>query len=291
MAASSLPADWRMDGKTVMVTGATSGIGRAGALALARLGANLVVVGRNSRRVRSVVDEIKAIAPSVQARGMTADLASLADVRQLAAQIKADVPRLDVLLNNAGVFTRRRSETRDGFETQFGVNHLAPFLLTNLLVDHLAASAPSRVVVVASQVEKGGTIDFDDLQGAKSYDGTRAYRQSKLANILFVDELSRRVAGRGITTVSLHPGVYTTRLLDGFMGWSSLMTRVVDRGVPAPESAGDVLARAAAWPTLEGREAVYLHEHAIAEPSPRARDPELARRLWTESARLIGLES
>ena len=290
MAGPSVSPDWRLDGKTVLVTGATSGIGRAGALAIARLGASLVVVGRSARRVDGVVRELRTIAPSAPARGMVADFSSLAAVRQLAARVKAEVPKLDVLLNNAGVFTRSRSETRDGFETQFGVNHLAPFLLTNLLLDHLAASAPSRVVVVASQVEKSGVIDFDDLQGAKDYVARRAYSQSKLANILFIDELSRRVAGRGITTISMHPGVYATRLLDAFHGWSTLKTRLLGRGEPSPNAAGDALARAAAWPELDGRAAVHLHEHQIAEPSARARDAAVAARLWTESARLVGLE-
>ena len=245
---------------------------------------------RFRRRLDATIEEIRRATPGARITGMVADLSSLAEVRRLAAQVMSAFPRLHVLINNAAVVTMRREETTDGLERQFAVNHLAPFLLTNLLLDRLVASAPSRVVMVASQVERGGVIDFEDLQGRGAYDGYRAYRQSKLANILFTVELERRVRGRGLTLISLHPGVYSTRLLDALMGWSPLVTRLRGRGVPGPAVGAAVLARAAAAPELASRRLIHLHEHVIAEPSPQARDAALAVALWEESARLTGLE-
>jgi NAD(P)-dependent dehydrogenase (short-subunit alcohol dehydrogenase family) len=280
----------RLDGKVCVITGATAGIGKAGALALAGLGAELVLVGRSPRRLARVAREVAGIANQSSVRTFVADLSSLESVRSLAGALLTQEPRIDVLINNAGVFTRERRESVDGFETQFAVNHLAPFLLTNLLIERLASSAPSRVVNVASQVEKSGSIDFADLQGTREYDGLRAYRQSKLANMLFTRELGRRVAGLGVATIALHPGVYTTRLLDDYNGWSRLVTVLRGRGLPEPDLAGSVIANAAGSPDLAEANAVYVHEHAIQTPSPQAQDDVLARRLWDVSTRLVGLD-
>jgi retinol dehydrogenase-14 len=287
---NTYPAEWSLHGRRCLVTGATAGIGKHGAIALAHLGAEVVIVGRNSRRTATTVDEIRRIVRGAEVSGLVADLSSQSSVRDLARHVRERFSRIHVLVNNAGVFTRRRQQTVDGLELQFAVNHLAPFLLTHLLLDHLAASAPARVVNVASQVERTGVIDFEDLQGARSYDGQRAYRQAKLANILFTGELARRVARRGIVPISVHPGVYTTRLLDDLMGWSRLMTRFGNRGLPSPDAAGPVLARAAAAPELAERPGVHLHEQEIREPSSKARDVATAERLWTESERLTGID-
>lgn len=290
MISDDLASSWRLDGRVCLLTGATAGIGRATSFLLAALGADLVLVGRSRRRLDVTIEEIRRATPGARITGMVADLSSLAEVRRLAAQVMSDFPRLHVLINNAAVVTMRREETTDGLERQLAVNHLAPFLLTNLLLEQLLASAPSRVVMVASQVERDGAIDFSDLQGRHGYDRWRAYRQSKLANILFTVELERRVRGQGLTLISLHPGVYTTRLLDALMGWSSLVTRLRGRPLPGPAVGAAVVARAAAAPELAERRLVHLHEHVIAEPSPQARDAALAMALWEESARLTGLE-
>ena len=283
------PATWRLDGRTCLITGATAGIGRQAAISLSRLGADLVLVGRSESRVSRIVRDVRQVAPDSCIRGVVADLSSQADVRRLAAQVLADVAHLHVLVNCAAIVTPKRRETVDGIEMQFAVNHLAPFLLTNLLLPRLLESAPARVVTVASQVERAGAIDFEDLNGRQAYDRWRAYRQSKLANILFTRELARRVGGRGITPVSLHPGVYTTRLLHDLMSLSRIVTLVRGRGSPDPELSATILARAAADPTLEGRAGLHLHEHDIVEPSAQAQDGELARRLWTVSEKLTML--
>jgi len=281
---------WQLEGKACVLTGATSGIGYHAAFLVARTAGTVAIVGRSKRRVDATVAELKAAGAS-EARGYVADLSSQKSIRALAAQLLQDVPRIDVLLNNAASVTRDRRETVDGIEYQFAVNHLAPFLLTNLLLPRLAESAPSRVVTTASQVERHGSIDFDDLQGRKKYDPQRAYRQSKLANILFTRELARRVGNRGITPLCLHPGVYTTRLLDDYEGWSPLVTKVMGRGLPGPEQGAAVLLNAISNPELQSMPGAYLHETRVAEPSAQARDAELAKKLWEVSEQLTGLAS
>ncbi len=278
-----------LQGRVCLITGATAGIGRATAARLATLGAEVILVGRSRGRLAGTIAEITRLAPAARVASIAADLSSQADVRRLAAEVLVQWPALHLLTSNAAVVTRRREETVDGIERQFAVNHLAPFLLTNLLLDRLIQSAPARIVIVASQVERGGTIDFTDLQGRAGYDHYRAYRQSKLANILFANELARRVAGTDVSVVSLHPGVYTTRLLDSLMGWSSILTKLRGRGLPGPETAADVLEYAALAPELAQTGGVYLHERSISTPSEQACDEALAGALWSVSAQLTGL--
>lgn len=280
---------WRLDGRTCLLTGATAGIGREAAHLLATMGANLMLVARSERKLDQTVASVRRATPGAAVLPIVADLSSQQDVRRLAARVLREAPQLHVLINNAAVVTMRREETVEGIERQLAVNHLAPFLLTNLLLDRLADSAPARVVMVASQVERGAEIDLDDLQRRRNYDGERAYSQSKLANILFAGELARRVAGRGITTVSLHPGVYTTRLLHDLLGWSSLVTKLRGRSLPGPAGGALVIARAAAAPELGVSGTIHLHEHEVSEPSAQARDEALAAELWTASARLTGM--
>jgi NAD(P)-dependent dehydrogenase (short-subunit alcohol dehydrogenase family) len=289
MSNQNRPQPTRLDGRVCLLTGATAGIGRASALRLAELGAELIVVGRNAGKLDDVRRDIQRVAPSAQITCLEADLSSLVEVRRLAARVLEVAPLLHVLVNNAGVATRRRHETVDGIELQLAVNHLTPFLLTNLLLPRLVASAPSRVVTVASQVERHGAINFDDLQGRGAYDGNTAYRQSKLANILFTRELARRNPSSGVTPISVHPGVYTTKLIHDLKGWSRIVTRLRGRGLPGPEEAGSVIAHAVAAPDWASRPGLHLHEFSPAEPSDRARDESTARRLWLESERLVGL--
>jgi retinol dehydrogenase-14 len=199
-----------MAGKTVLVTGGTGGIGKATATRLATLGARVGITGRDDNRARAGVAAIKRESGNPAVDAFVADLSSQTEVRRLAAAVLDAYPRLDVLVNNVGGFWAHRRVTTDGLEHTFAVNHLAPFLLTNLLLDRLKDSAPARIVMVSSNAQALGRIDFDDLQGATDYSGPRAYNQSKLANVMFTYELSRRLDGTGVTVNALHPGVVST---------------------------------------------------------------------------------
>ena len=201
-----------MDGKVILITGATNGIGKAAALDLAKQGAQVVIVGRSADKTQATVAEIKQQSGNAKIDSLLADLSSLAEVRKLAAEFRQRYSRLDVLINNAGAIFADRTLTVDGYERTFAVNHLAYFLLTDLLLDMVKASAPARIVNVASDVHSGGSIHFDDLQLEKNYGmgGMGAYGQSKLANVMFTYELSRRLAGTGVTANVLHPGVVAT---------------------------------------------------------------------------------
>ena len=201
-----------MAGKICMVTGANSGIGKVTALELAKQGAMVTMVCRTREKAEAASRDIRERIGSASLELMVADLSSQADIRRLAEEFQNKHDRLDVLVNNAGVFTRTRSMTRDGIETTFAVNHLAYFLLTNLLLEPVKRSAPARVVNVSSRAHTSATINFDDLQGEREYGGWRAYCQSKLANILFTCELAKRVESSGVTVNCLHPGVISTGL-------------------------------------------------------------------------------
>ena len=198
-----------MAGRTVLVTGGTGGIGKATALGLAVLGAHIAVAGRDPTRTQDAVREIRA-AGGGRVDAFVADLSIQSEVRRLAGEVLERLPRIDVLVNNVGGYWNTRHLTADGLERTFALNHLAPFLLTSLLIDRLRGSAPARVVTIASNAHKLGRIDFDDLQGERAYSGARAYNQSKLANLLFSYELARRLAGTGVTANALHPGVVST---------------------------------------------------------------------------------
>ena len=218
-----------MGEKVCLITGATSGIGKATAMGLADMGASVVMVGRDRGRGEAALAEIKEKSANASVDLMLADLSSQEEIRRLADEFKEAYPRLDVLVNNAGVIRSRRTTTADRLQTTFAVNHLAYFLLTNLLLGVLKASAPSRIVNVASEEQRNGTIDFDDLQGKKQYKTGKAYGQSKLANVLFTYELARRLEGTGVSANCLHPGVVWTNWGAGFLGF-----RVRGEGIRAP---------------------------------------------------------
>src|SRR3954465_10455221 len=201
-----------MAGRTVLVTGATAGIGKATALGLATMGAHLAITGRDLERTETAAREIRTTSGG-QVDVFVADLSGHSEVRRLADEVLQHLPRIHALVNNVGGYWNTRHLTADGLERTFALNHLAPFLLTNLLLDRLKDSGPARVVTVASNAHKQGRIDFDDLQGERSYSGARAYNQSKLANVLFTYELARRLAagpGNAVTANALHPGVVNT---------------------------------------------------------------------------------
>ncbi len=200
-----------MKGKTVVATGATSGIGEAAVLALAAMGARIVFVARDEGRAKSTMLKLQAKAPGLEHRVHLADLSSIAEARGVGAAIVASEPRVDALINNAGAMFTERRVTPEGLELTFALNHMAYFVLTEALRERLDASAPARIVSTASTAHQGASLDFDDLQSAKGYSGFKAYGRSKLANILFTRELARRLAGTRVTANCLHPGVVATR--------------------------------------------------------------------------------
>ena len=271
-----------------MVTGGTSGIGKATAMALAAMGADVVVVGRDRERGERAAAEIRA-----QTGGRVdlalADLSSQAEVRALAEEFKRRYDRLDVLVNNAGLVQSTRTETADGLESTFAINHLAPFLLTNLLLDMLKLSAPSRVVTVSSEAERWGNIDFDDLQSKKKYRGFPVYGMTKLANIMFTHELAERLEGTGVTATCMHPGAVNTRFGTNNRGPMTILFRAFKPFMRTPEQGADTVIWLAASPDVEGASGRYYSDRKPLEPKKIANDPAARRRLWEESERLTGL--
>jgi retinol dehydrogenase-12 len=276
---------------TILVTGATDGIGLATAGALAARGHRVLIHGRNAIKGEAAAQAVRAAATGAgDVRFLQADFASLAQVRSLAGELDA-LPRLDVLINNAGCVNLSRRVTTDGFETTFAVNHLAPFLLTNLLLRKIRGSAPARIVTVASSAHRGKYIDFDDLMSTRDYQMMRTYGRSKLANILFTRALAKRLAGTGVTANSLHPGMVATHL-----GQDNWFARVLGRaflavaGVPAAEGAKTSVYLATAA-EVEGVSGGY---YAKCRPAPLAAAPgaledAIAERLWAVSEQLVGL--
>jgi NAD(P)-dependent dehydrogenase (short-subunit alcohol dehydrogenase family) len=272
--------------RVCLVTGATSGIGRVAATALAGMGAKVLLAGRDRGRGEAAVAEIRR-------RGGTADFhqadfSSLRAVRELAAEVRSRHPRLDVLLNNAGGVNGERRLTPDGIEQTFAVNHLATFLLTEELCDLLVASAPARIVTVSSEAHRMlKTLDFDNLQGERSYKGIRAYAISKLANILFTYELDRRLHGTGVTANCLHPGTVRTGIWEAARGVLRLLILLAQPFMISAERGAQPMIKLASDPacaTVSGR--YFLKEKEV-RSSPLSYDTEVAARLWDISAALI----
>jgi NAD(P)-dependent dehydrogenase (short-subunit alcohol dehydrogenase family) len=275
-----------MNGKVCLITGATSGIGKATAMGLANMGANVVMVGRDRGRGEAALAEVKGKSANASVDLMLADLSSQEEIRRLADEFKEAYSRLDVLINNAGVIRSKRITSADGIETTFAVNHLAYFLLTNLLLDVLKASAPSRIVNVASGEQRNGTIDFEDLQGEKGYKAAKAYSQSKLATVLFTYELARRLEGTGVTANCLHPGVVGTNLGSGVSGVFGFVVRAMTPLMKSPEKGAETsIYLASSW-EVEGLSGRYFVKKAEARSSDVSYDEKLARRLWEVSAEL-----
>jgi NAD(P)-dependent dehydrogenase (short-subunit alcohol dehydrogenase family) len=280
-----------MRGSIVLVTGGTGGIGLATATGLAALGARVGIVGRSAGRGNDAAATVREHVPSAQVDVFEADLSSQADVRRLAGEVEATYPRLDVLVNNVGGYWAHRHVTADGLERTFALNHLAPFLLTHLLLDRLVASAPSRVVTVSSGAQSMGRIDLDDLQGEHSYSGQRAYNQSKLANVLFTYELARRLEGTGVTATVLHPGVVRTSFGHEDSGrWMRWMLPVVRPFMNTPAQGAATSIHLASSPDVAGVSGAYFANLRPRESSAASYDRDLARRLWDASAALVGVE-
>jgi NAD(P)-dependent dehydrogenase (short-subunit alcohol dehydrogenase family) len=277
-----------MQGQVCVVTGATSGIGKAAAAALARQGAEIIVVGRDPGRAEATAAAIQADGappPKVE----IADLARLDQVRALAGRLNQTLDRIDVLINNAGLVLNERQVTPDGYEHVFAVNHLAPFLLTNLLRPKLTASAPARVITVSSDAHTAARLDLDDPNLEHGWSSWRSYSNSKLANILFTRELARRLDGTGVTANCLHPGVVRT----GFGRDARPLMRVgITIAKPfmlSPERGADTIVYLASSPDVAAKTGGYYVKRQLREPSAAARDDGLARRLWEISERLTGL--
>jgi retinol dehydrogenase 14 len=279
-----------MGGTTVLITGGTSGIGKATAVAMAAMGANVVVVGRNQERGGAAVEEIKAQSHNESVELMLADLSVQAEVRRLAEEFLERYDRLDVLVNNAGLVQSKRTETPDGIETTLAINHLAPFLLTNLLLGCLEQSAPSRVITVSSEAQRWGTMDFEDMQSRRKYRGFPVYGMTKLANIMFTYELAERLDGTGVIANCLHPGSVGTNFGQNNRGAMALFFRTFKPFMRSPEQGADTLIWLASSPEVDGVSGKYFSDRKEIEAKKVAYDPAARRRLWEISEDLTGLK-
>lgn len=275
-------------GKTFVITGATSGVGLETALRLTAKGGRLALVGRDPARGDAAIAAVKRRTPGCDARFFRADLSQLDEVRRLADALLEALPRIDGLINNAGAIFRRREVTVDGFERTFALNHVAYFLLTDLLRERLVSSSPARIVNVASEAHRGATLDFDDLQTERGYGAWLAYQRSKLCNILFTRELARRLAGTGVTANCLHPGFVATRFGDNTDGVYRFGVQLAKRLFAiSPENGAKTsvfLATAVEPGRISGR---YYSKETQTEPSLAAQDDAAASRLWDRTAKLI----
>ena len=278
-----------MTGRVCVLTGATRGIGRATADRLAALGATLVLVCRRLEDGEAVARELAGSHPAPPAQVVTADLSSQRSIREAADTLRLRHRRIHVLVNNAGVIPRQRETTVDGLEMQFAVNHLAYFMLANLLLEPLMEGAPSRVVNVSSGAHQGGVLDFGDLQSERRYDPVRVYGRTKLANVLFTYELARRVRPTGVTVTCLHPGVIATKLLSDYMNLPVVGGAIARTLGGSPDKGSETIVYLAASPEVEGVTGRYFVGERESRSSPASYDETLQHRLWDESARLTAL--
>lgn len=273
--------------RTIVVTGATSGIGYEAAATLAGEGDRIVIVGRDPQRTQQATTRIKETTGNAPEQAL-ADFESLDSVRALAADLLDRLDRIDVLVNNAGTVYDKRTLTVDGYEATFAVNHLAPYLLTRLLLDRISASAPARIVTVASGAHYRGTMDFDDLGFEQNYAIMSAYGRSKLANVLFTRSLAARL-GDGVTANCLHPGVVRTNLWSGAPWWAKPVLAVAKLRMITPTAGAARITYLVDSPDVGGVTGEYFDNDMATKPSRLARDDQLAQRLWDVSAELVGL--
>lgn len=277
-----------MKGKRVVLTGASRGIGRETALALARRGANLTLVVRDAERGKAVAGEVSALGAGGDVEVFIADLSSMADVRRVGAEILAKHDVIDVLVNNAGAILMERQVTKDGFEATFATNHLAYFVLTNVLLEALKKAPAGRIVNVASDAHHRGSLDFDDLMADERYAGWRAYSTSKLANILFTTELARRLEGTSVTTNSLHPGVIASGFARNNKGLVGFLAKVAAPFLMSSEDGAKTTIFLAGDPSVSGVSGKYFAKSRVTKPSREARNAAIAKRLWDVSEELVG---
>ncbi len=284
--------------KTVIVTGGNSGIGKESVLALCKMGANVVIACRetaygNEKPVAEVIGEIERLVPGAQLSFLPLDLASLASIRNFAALFTKRHAQLDVLLNNAGVLSMERKQTRDGFELTMGTNHLGPFLLTNLLLEHLVSTPNSRIVNVASKAHSNGKLVFanNTIETRWPYTGLSAYADSKLANIYFTQELAERLAGTDTTVNALHPGGVATNIWPDPGGIMGIIKRRMIKNLNAPEKGARTSVYLCSSPETQNVSGKYFHKNKPLLPSSRARDKSIQKKLWQVSVVATGLES
>jgi NAD(P)-dependent dehydrogenase (short-subunit alcohol dehydrogenase family) len=281
-----------MNGKICLVTGASSGIGKATAVGLAKMGATVVMVCRDVTRGQAALTEIKRKSGNSSVDLLRADLSSQEAIRSLATEYKSKYRQLHVLINNAGVYYTKRHVTVDGLEAMFAVNYLARFLLANLLLDIIKQSAPARIINVAGAYHAKGKIAFDDLQGEKDFDGQRANHQSKLADVLFTYELARRLKGTGVTVNCLHPGMVATDLIDkdqDFPRFYKYLYKLSRPLMKSPARGAETSLYLASSPEVEGVTGQYFVNKKIAQSSPDSHNPQLAQRLWQVSAKITNM--
>jgi len=278
-----------MQGKTIVITGATSGIGQVAAERLAAMGARIVLVARDRTRGEATLAKLRAASPGVRHTIHYADLSLIAEMKRVAAEIAAAEPRIDVLVNNAGAMFARRRETADGLETTFATNHMAYWVMAHGLRDRLRESAPARVVSTASTAHFGATLDFDDLQTTRNYSAMKAYGRSKLANILFTRALARRAKAVGVTANCLHPGLVATRFADNNGGLFKFGARIVKLFGVSPEKGAETIVHLASSPEVAEVTGEYFYLRKPVATSAAARDDAAAERLWEESRRLAGV--
>lgn len=272
-----------MQGKVVVITGGTSGIGEVAAEKLAATGARIVLIARSPARAEATLGRLNKANPDAAHSAHYADLSSIADTRRVAAEVAAAEPRIDVLINNAGALFNRRQLSPDGLEMTFAVNHMAYFVLTEGLRERLVASAPARIVNTASAAHGGAKLDFDDLQSAKGYAGFAVYGRSKLANILFTRELARRLAGTGVTANSLHPGFVATRFGESSGGVLQALFPIVRLFAITPEKGAETIIYLASAPEVATTTGLYFVDRRPRAPSAEAQNDADAARLWAAS--------
>ncbi len=282
-----------MNGKVVLITGGNTGIGKETAIALAKLGATVTITSRDPDKGAAALADIRRQAGSQAVECMRLDLASLAGVHRFAGEYLATHPRLDVLVNNAGLTLSQRSETEDGFESTIGINHLGHFALTGLLLERLKHSAPARIVVLSSDAHRGALrgLDFDDLQARRSYSGMGVYCKSKLANILFTLELAERLQGSGVTVNAVHPGMVATEFAgaDDVSRVFGLLVKASHLFSISPAKGARTSVHVASSPEVEGVTGKYFVRSKAVRPSRTAQDKQAALRLWEVSEQLTGV--
>jgi NAD(P)-dependent dehydrogenase (short-subunit alcohol dehydrogenase family) len=280
-----------MAGKVCLVTGGTSGIGEVTARELARLGGTVVITARNEEKGKRAVERIRADSGSPEVEALIADLASQTQVRDLANEFQRIHNRLDVLINNAGAIYLRRSLSPDGIEMTFAVNHLAPFLLTNLLLDMMINSAPARIINLASNSHESMEIDLDDLENQNGYRFMSAYGKSKLANILFTYELDRRLTGSGVTVNAVHPGFVGTNM-GANNGWLvKFFLPLTKLWALSPQEGAETIVFLASSPDVEGVSGKYYFQNRPVPSSPSSLDEVKAKQLWEVSTEMTGLQN
>ena len=280
-----------MKGKTVVITGGTSGIGEVAALELAQMGARIVLVGRDKPRAQTTLARLRERGPGLAHTVHYADLTRLAEMKRVAAQIAGAEPRIDVLINNAGAMFAARRVTEDGLERTFALNHMAYFVVTAGLRERLTASAGARIVNTASDAHRGAMLDFDNLQSEHGFGAMKAYGRSKLCNILFTRELARRLHGTGVTANCLHPGFVATRFGDQSGGLISHMVWLAKYFAIPPTEGAKTVVYLASSPEADGVSGKYFYKCRATTPSPAAEDDQAASALWERSVELAGVKT